>query len=128
MAATIKFVVSGRQYEFEKSQASQGIRNLVLGIKKAAPLREADKEFDYIQYTTKPAQPARLFDKYKDRLRHMLIGYKCSAALEWDRLPDEQILDRIGRYKEYAKMRQNAFYIGVALYGLKVVCRRRVAA
>ncbi|WP_434132157.1 hypothetical protein KIAC18_003954 [Sporomusa sphaeroides] len=129
MAAMIQFMVSGRQYEFEKNKAGQGIRNLVLNIKKAAPSKEADTKISQRNYITVQTQPARLFDKYKKRLEKMLDGYRCAVDTfhDWDKLPDGEILRLARQYQQHAKKCHNAFYLGVALYALQVL-RRRVAA
>lgn len=128
VAAMIQFAVSGRQYEFEKSRASQEIRNLVLGIKKAAPSREADTKNNHRNYTIFRIKQASEFEERKARLHKMLMGYRCSAAMEWDKLPAEGILRLVEQFKQYAKKRQNIFYLGAALYGLRVLRRREGAA
>ncbi|MCM0760285.1 hypothetical protein M7775_17160 [Sporomusa sphaeroides DSM 2875] len=123
MTAMIQFAVSGRQYEFEKSRASQEIRKIVLGIKKAAPSREADTKNSQRNYNIVQIKQASEFEERKARLRKMLMGYRYSAAMEWDKLPAEGILRLVEQLKQYAKKRQNMFYLGAALYGLRVLRR-----
>jgi hypothetical protein len=126
----VRFIAGSHEYTLtgSKAEINQQVKEIVLSIKKAASIEKADKEFDYIQYTTIQAQPARLFDKYKDRLQHILLGYECAAALEWDKPPVEVAIHRINQYRQYAKERKNPFFLGVALYGMQVVRQRRMVA
>lgn len=120
----VQFAVSGRVYVFEKSRASQEIRKIVVGIKKAAPLKEADTKNIQRNYTMFKVESARLFDKYKLRLRMMLAGYQSVADHPWDKLPDDEILRLVAQYRQHAGEKRNVFYLGVALYGLQVLRRR----
>lgn len=103
------------------------VYRIMYDIKKAAPIEEADTNNSHSNYNMGPVQPARLFDKYKARLRSISIGFNCSSALSWEQLPANEIKRRVDLYLQYAKKRRKEFYVGVALYGARVLRQRGVA-
>ncbi|HML33808.1 hypothetical protein [Sporomusa sphaeroides] len=126
----VRFIVGSREYTLtgSKAEIGQQIKGIVLNIKKAASTKKADTKINHCNYTIVKPVSTSDFEERKSHLRRMLLGYRCSAAMEWDKLPADGILCLVDQYRQRARLCRNAFYLGVALYGLHVARRREVAA